>query len=229
MLSPAEWNALLLSLKVATAATFLGIIPAFGLAYTLARKNFPLKGLVDSLIHLPLVLPPVVTGYFLLLIFAPTAPIGQAFDAIGINLAFSWQGAALASFIVAMPLMVRTIRQAIESIPPEMTEAASSLGATPQQQLIRVIIPLSLPGCISALIVGFARAIGEFGATITFAANIPGLTQTLPLALYSAVQSPNNEAESLRLMILCLIPAIGSLLISNLLTNRFRRKQGLAA
>ncbi len=226
MLGPAEWSALTLSLKVATLATMLGLPVAMLIAYCLARKNFPMKSVVEALIYLPLVMPPVVTGYLLLLTFAPVSPVGRFLSSIGISLAFNWLGAALASFIMARPLMVRTMRLAFETQDPALLDAAATLGAPPMRRFLTISLPLALPGLIAAGVLGFARALGEFGATVTFAANIPGVTQTLPLALYSAAQSPDGDTPALRLALLCLIPAFASLIASNWLSKRMTRTRG---
>jgi len=227
MLSDTEIEALLLSLKVASTATLILFPITVALAYLLARKDFKGKIIVETLVFFPLVVPPVVIGYLLLITLAQTSPIGRALDAIGLNPAFTWQGAALASGIMALPLMVRAVRQSFEIEPKIYQEVSATLGASKWRYFTRISLPLALPGIISALILGFARAIGEFGATITFAANIPGITQTLPLALYSEAQTPGGEAGALRLAILCIIPAIAALIISEYLNRRFKARIGL--
>lgn len=228
MLTPAEWAALTLSVKVAVTATVVGLPIAIPVALLMARNDFPLKGLVDVLLHLPLVVPPVVVGYGLLLLLAPNSLIGGWLAAAGLSPAFSWQGAATASLVMALPLMVRAIRQAFEAIDPALLDTAATLGAEPLARVLTISLPLALPGILVAAVLGFARALGEFGATVTFAANIPGLTQTLPLALYSAAQTPGGEAPALRLAFLCLVPAVLSLLLSNTISKRLRARQGLA-
>ena len=213
--SPAEGEALLLSLKVGLAASFIGLPIAVALAYLLARKNFPGKTLLDLLVHAPLVLPPVVIGYFLLILLAPAGAIGGFLsNRLGITLIFSWQGAALASFIMALPLMVRAIRLSLETQDMRLEGAASTLGAGRLKILFTITLPLALPGIVLGALLGFARALGEFGATITFVSNIPGLTQTLPLALYSAIQTPGGEAIALRLMLISLGIAFAALILS---------------
>jgi molybdate transport system permease protein len=228
MISDFELAALTLSFKVAIWATLLSLPFAIVIGLVMARRSFPGKTFVEVLIHAPLVVPPVVVGYLLLVALAPNSAFGGWLEAIGLSPAFKWQGAALASGLMALPLMIRAIRQAFEAEPKAYREVASTLGAGPWRRFWRVSLPLALPGILSATALGFARAVGEFGATITFVANIPGLTQTLPLALYSAAQSPGGEAAAARLALLCLIPALGSLAVSEWLSRRARRKRGLA-
>lgn len=228
MISDFELAALTLSFKVAVWATLLGLPFAILIGLVMARRSFPGKTLVEVLIHAPLVVPPVVVGYLLLVTLAPNSAFGGWLEDIGLSPAFKWQGAALASGLMALPLMIRAIRQAFEAEPKAYREVASTLGAGPWRRFWRISLPLALPGILSATALGFARAVGEFGATITFVANIPGLTQTLPLALYSAAQSPGGEAAAARLALLCLVPALGSLAASEWLSRRARRKRGLA-
>ena len=228
MISDFELAALALSFKVAVWATALSLPLAIAVALLMARRSFPGKLFVEVLVHAPLVVPPVVVGYLLLVTLAPNSAFGGWLESIGMSPAFKWQGAALASGLMALPLMIRAIRQAFEAEPKAYRDIARTLGAGPWRRFWRISLPLALPGIMSATALGFARAIGEFGATITFVANIPGLTQTLPLALYSAAQSPGGEAAAARLALLCLIPAIGSLAASEWLSRRARRKAGLA-
>ncbi|WP_255938457.1 molybdate ABC transporter permease subunit [Kordiimonas sp. SCSIO 12610] len=227
MLSQSEIEALLLSLKVATSATLLLFPIALALAFLLARYNFRGKMLLEIMVYFPLVVPPVVIGYLLLVFLSPASAFGAWLETIGLNPSFSWQAAALASGIMAMPLMVRAIRQSFETQAIIFNEVAATLGAGPFRQFLTISLPLALPGIATAIVLGFARSIGEFGATITFAANIPGLTQTLPLALYTEAQTPGGETAALRLAILCLIPAVLSLFISETLSRRARAKAGL--
>jgi len=227
MIGDVESTALFLSLKVAGVATFLGLPVAIAIAYLMARRQFPGKLLLDILLHVPLVVPPVVVGYLLLIVFAPNAPVGRFLEDMGLGIAFRWQGAAVASGIMALPLMVRAIRQAFEAEPALYREVAATLGTGPFARFWRISLPLAAPAITTGALLGFARAIGEFGATITFAANIPGLTQTLPLALYSAAQVPGGEAEAARLALLCLIPAVAALAASEWLSRRSRRRTGL--
>jgi molybdate transport system permease protein len=214
-LSAAEGEALFLSLKVALGASFIGLPVATALAYLLARKKFRGRILVDLLVHAPLVLPPVVIGYFLLLLFSPVGAIGSFLaNSFGLTLIFSWYGAALASLIMALPLMVRAIRLSFEAQDLRLEGAASTLGAGRLKILWTITLPLALPGIVVGTLLGFARALGEFGATITFVSNIPGLTRTLPLALYSAIQTPDGDAIAIRLMLISLALAFAALILS---------------
>lgn len=228
-LSAAEVEALLLSLKVALAASLIGLPIATALAYLLARKRFAGRILVDLLVHAPLVLPPVVIGYFLLLLFSPSGAIGGFLaDNFGLTLIFSWYGAALASLIMALPLMVRAIRLSFEAQDLRLEGAASTLGAGRLKILLTITLPLALPGILVGTLLGFARALGEFGATITFVSNIPGLTRTLPLALYSAIQTPGGDVIALRLMLISLALAFGALLLSEWSSRRLIGRKGRA-
>lgn len=226
MLEAAEISALLLSLKVALSATLFALLPAIAIAYLLARKDFRGKIIVDVLVYMPLVVPPVVTGYILLIWLAPTTYLGEILDNLGIGLAFTWRGAALAAGIMAFPLMVRAFRLGFESEPPRLHLAAKSMGASAFRRFWYISLPLAFPSILTGLSLGFARALGEFGATITFVSNIEGLTRTLPLALYTATQSPGGDAPALRLAFLCLIPAIISLFASEWLARRQRGRKG---
>jgi len=228
MLTAVEIEALGLSLKVALTATLVALPFAIAIAYWLARSEFRGKLFIDTLIHIPLVVPPVVVGYILLISLAPTGEFGLWLADIGLSPAFKWQGAAIASGVMAFPLMVRSIRQAFEAEPSAYREVASTLGISRWTRFRRISLPLAYAGILSGTVLGFARAIGEFGATITFAANIPGLTQTLPLALYSAAQAPGGEEAAARLALLCLIPALASLFASEWLYRRVKRRLGAA-
>jgi molybdate transport system permease protein len=203
-LTAEDWQAILLSLKVAAVATLAALPFAFLAALALVRGRFAGRVLLDSLVTLPLVLPPVATGYVLLLLFGRRGPIGAALEKAGIVFAFDWTGAALAAAIMAFPLMVRPIRVALEAIDREVDEAATTLGAARWVRLARITLPLTFPGLAAAAILGFAKALGEFGATITFVAAIPGETLTLPSAIYGAVQTPGAE---LRALMLCIAAA----------------------
>lgn len=225
-LSDAELMALTLSLKVAVAATLVGLPIAVWLAHKLAKSNFPGKWLVDLLVHLPLVVPPVVIGYLLLLVFAPNSLIGGWLDALGIPLAFHWRGAALAATVMAMPLMVRMVRVAFEAERPALIESSALLGLSRRKHFWRISLPMVKPAILGAAVIGFARAMGEFGATITFAANIPGVSQTLPLALYSATSDPAGDALAIRLLIISLIPAVLAIGFGEWLARRTKRKAG---
>lgn len=221
MLSPAEWDVVLLSLKVGTVAVATTLPFAFALAWLLARRNFPGKLLLDALVHLPLVIPPVVTGWLLLLAFGRQGPIGALlYDLFGITLVFRWSGAALAAAVMALPLMVRAMRLSIEMVDRRLVEAARSLGAGRWRAFLTVALPLSLPGVMAACVLGFARSLGEFGATITFAANIPGETRTIPLAIYTLLQQPGGEAAVTRLALISVALSLVALVGSEWLVRR---------
>ena len=203
----------------------MGALPiAVGLGWLLARGRFPGKAVLDAIIHLPLVLPPVVTGYALLIAFGRTSWLGGALhDWFGVSIIFRWTGAALASAIMALPLMVRAMRLSIEAIDRRLEVAARTLGATPIDTLFGVSLPLALPGIVAGAVLGFARSVGEFGATITFVSNIPGETQTLPIAIYSVLQQPGGEAAALRLSGIAVALSLAALLASEWLTRRATR------
>ena len=205
-LSPAEWQAIGLSLKVGFWSTALSLPLGFALAYLLARRDFPLKSLVNSIVYMPLVLPPVVTGMLLLLFFGTRGAGGRFLeDVFGITIAFRWTGAALAAAIMGLPLMVRAMRLSIEAVDRRLELAARTLGASRWRAFFTITLPLSLPGIIAGAVLSFAKSFGEFGATITFVSNIPGETQTLPIAIYSFLQSPTGEGPAIRLAILSVI------------------------
>jgi molybdate transport system permease protein len=217
----------LLSLKVALAGTIASLPVAVVTALVIARGRFWGRSLLNAVIHLPLVLPPVVTGYLLLRWFGRRGAIGAFLeDTIGLTFAFEWTGAALAAAVMGFPLMVRAIRIAIESIDRRVEEAASTLGASPSWTVVLVTIPLALPGILSGMVLAFAKALGEFGATITFVSNIPGETQTLALAIYSFIQSPGGDAQAMRLVWLSLVVSFGALLVSEALARRLERSRG---
>ena len=220
-LSSEAWDAVRLSAQVSAVATVLSLPFAIAIAYLLARRQFFGRELLNGLVHLPLILPPVVTGYVLLLAFGRQGPIGAVlFDWFGITLAFTWRGAALAAAIMAFPLMVRAIRLAIEAVDPKLEEAAMTLGAGPVWVFATVTLPLIAPGILAGTVLGFAKAIGEFGATITFVSNIPGQTQTIPSAIYAFLQVPGGEQDALSLVIIAVIIAMGALLLSEWLARR---------
>ncbi|MCR9125574.1 MAG: molybdate ABC transporter permease subunit [Rhodobacteraceae bacterium] len=225
-LGPEEWQAVALSLRVAFWATALSLPLAVFVAYALARWHFAGKQLINGLVHLPLILPPVVTGYLLLLTFGTRGPVGSVLQDIGIVLAFRWTGAALAAAIMAFPLMVRAIRLSIEAVDPGLEQAAATLGASRAWVFATVTLPLILPGIIAGTVLAFAKAMGEFGATITFVSNIPGQTQTLPSAIYAFLQVPGGEAPALRLVIVSVAVAMSALVLSEVLARRVAR--GLA-
>lgn len=226
-LSPAELEILGLSLKVGSVAIAAALPIAFALAWVLARWRFPGKVLVDAMVHLPLVLPPVVTGWLLLLAFSPNAPVGGFLErALGLTFLFRWTGAALAAGVMALPLMVRAMRLSLESVDRRLESAAATLGAGPWRIFVRVTLPLSANGVLAALVLGFARSVGEFGATITFASNIPGETQTLPLAIYSALQIPGSDVQVARLAGLSVLLSVAALVLSEWLARRSGQQKG---
>ena len=209
-----------LTLQVGAAAMAAALPVAFLLAWLLARGRFPGKIVLDALVHLPLVLPPVVTGWLLLIAFAPDGPLGALLARVGVSLIFRWTGAALAAAVMALPLMVRAIRLSIEAVDPRLEAAARTLGAGRWRVFWTITVPLSLPGVLAALVLGFARSIGEFGATITFVGNVPGETQTLPLAIYSALQSPDGEGAVTRLAVASIALALAALVAAEWLARR---------
>jgi molybdate transport system permease protein len=220
-LSPEEWTAVALSLKVAFWATLLSLPAGIAIAYVLARKSFWGKALVDGLVLLPLVLPPVVTGYILLLLFGRRAPIGAALaDYFGIVLSFRWTGAVLSCGIMAFPLMVRAIRLSFEAIDNRLEDAAATLGANRFWAFLSITLPLAMPGVIAGAVLAFARALGEFGATITFVSNIPGETQTISAAIYSFLQVPGADAAALRLAVVAVAISLVALTLSEWLARR---------
>ena len=223
--TPDEITAIFLSLKVAIAATLASLPLAVLVAWLLARRDFFGKALLNGLVHLPLVLPPVVTGYLLLIGFGRRGPLGQALDACcGIVFSFRWTGAALACAVMAFPLVVRAIRLAIESIDPRLEAAASTLGARPLLVFATITLPLAAPGILAGAILGFAKALGEFGATITFVSNIPGETQTIATSIYSYTQVPGGDAAAIRLTLVSIFIAMVALMASELLARRMMRK-----
>ena len=224
-LGPDALAALRLSLLVAGTATAASLPPGLAVAVLLARGRFPGRAVLDTVVHLPLVLPPVVTGYLLLIVFGRRGPVGAwLHDALGVTLAFRWTGAALACAVMGFPLMVRAMRLSLESVDRRLEEAAGTLGAHPVAVFALVTLPLVLPGIIAGLILSFARAMGEFGATITFVANIPGETQTLPSAIYTFTQVPGGEAEALKLTLVSVAVSTTALVVSEVLARRVSRR-----
>ena len=225
MLTPGEWETILLSLKIGMSAVALILPPGIAIAWLLARYEFRGKALLDGLVHLPLVLPPVVIGYLLPVALGRQGWLGRwLHELFGITLPFTWQGAAVASGVMAFPLLVRAVRLSFEAIDPKLEAAASTLGAGRWRIFFTITLPLAIPGLLTGTLLAFARALSEFGATITFASNIPGETRTLPLALYTLIQSPGSEAAAARLCILAIIIAMLSLLISEWLSRHARNR-----
>lgn len=219
-LGPDEWSAVALSLQVSFWATLVSLPLGVFVAYALARWNFPGKQLLNGLVHLPLILPPVVTGYLLLLTMGTKGPIGGLLAEVGIVFAFRWTGAALAAGIMAFPLMVRAIRLSIEAVDPRLEQAGATLGASPLWVFLTVTLPMTLPGILVGAILAFAKAMGEFGATITFVSNIPGQTRTIPSAIYAFLQVPGGEDSALKLVIVSIVIAMSALLLSEIVSRR---------
>ena len=222
-LSPDEWTAVELSLRIAVVATLVSLPFGIAIAWLLARKDFWGKALLDGVVHLPLVLPPVVTGYLLLITFGRKGLVGGFLADIGIVFSFRWTGAALACGVMAFPLLVRAIRLSFEAIDRRFEEAASTLGANTLWAFLTVTLPLALPGIIAGMVLAFAKALGEFGATITFVSNIPGETQTLSAAIYTFTQIPGGDAAAGRLVIIAIVIALAALVAS----EWFARRAGL--
>lgn len=225
-LGPQEWAAVALSLKVSLWATILSLPVGLLVAHALARGRFPGRQILNGLVHLPLILPPVVTGYLLLVTFNPRAPMGQLLETVGLPIAFRWTGAALAAAVMGFPLMVRAMRLSLEAVDPRLEEAAATLGASRIRVYLTVTLPLILPGVLTGAILAFAKAMGEFGATITFVSNIPGQTQTLPSAIYAFLQVPGGEASALRLVAVSIAVAMLALMVSEWLSRRVARRVG---
>lgn len=227
-LTSGEVVALTLSLKVAVAAVLCSLPFGIAVAWVLARVDFRGKIAVDALVHLPLVVPPVVVGYLLLLLLGRRGPLGAFLhDLLGITIAFTWKGAAVASAVMAFPLMVRAIRLSLETMDRRYEMAAETLGASSWRVFLTVTLPLILPGVLTGTVLAFGRSLGEFGATITFVANIPGETRTLPLALYTLAQTPGNEWPAARMMIISLVLAIAALMASEIVSRRLSRRLGV--
>ncbi|MEZ5318954.1 MAG: molybdate ABC transporter permease subunit [Vicinamibacterales bacterium] len=224
--SAADVAVVLLSLKVALAGTIVSLPFAMAVAAVLARGRFWGRGILNALVHLPLVLPPVVTGYLLLRVFGRQGAVGEWLEAwFGVTFAFRWTGAAIAAAVMGFPLMVRAIRLAIENVDHRVEEAAATLGASPLWTLAVVTMPMALPGILSGMVLAFAKALGEFGATITFVSNIPGETQTLALAIYSFIQTPGGDASAIRLVWLSVAISFAALLASEALAHRLDRRR----
>ena len=225
-LGAAEWQAVALSLRVSVWATAASLPVGLFTAYALARWEFPGKQIVNGLVHLPLILPPVVTGYLLLLTFGPQGPVGRALAEVGVVFGFRWTGAALAAAVMAFPLMVRAMRLSIEAVDPKLEAAGATLGASPPWVFLTVTLPLVAPGVLAGAVLAFAKAMGEFGATITFVSNIPGETRTIPSAIYAFLQVPGGEGAALRLVAVSVAVAMGALLLSEWLARRVARRVG---
>lgn len=224
-ITPEEAAALWLSIKVACWAVVCSLPPGIGAAWVLSRREFWGKSLFDGIIHLPLVLPPVVIGYLLLVGFGRNGVLGYALEALlGIRIAFTWKGAVVASAVMAFPLFVRAVRLSFDAVDKGLEQAARTLGASPLRVFCTITLPLSLPGIVAGMVLAFARSVGEFGATITFVSNIPGQTQTLPLALYTMTQMPNGEAAAARLCAIAIVLSLLALMGANVLERRIARR-----
>ncbi|WP_043839781.1 molybdate ABC transporter permease subunit [Muricoccus aerilatus] len=227
---PEEWQAVRLSLSVALRSVAFGLPPAVLAAWLLARGRFPGRSLLDALVHLPLVMPPVVVGWLLLVTFGLRGPVGSLLNEwFGIRLVFTTAGASLATAVMSFPLIVRAVRLSLDAVDPGLEAAARTLGAGPLDRFVTVTLPLIAPGILSGAITAFAAGLGEFGAVITFASNIPGETQTLPLAIYAATQTPGGEAVAARLAAVSLALAVAGLLLADLAGRRLSLALGRAA
>src|SRR5947207_1635066 len=223
--SPQEWTAILLSLRVASVATIASLPVGIALGWLLARCSFPGKSILDGVVHLPLVMPPVVTGYLLLLSFGRKGILGGFLDqCCGIVFSFRWTGAALAAAVMGLPLMVRAIRLTIEGMDLRLEQAASTLGARPAAVFLTLTLPLAAPGILAGAILSFAKSLGEFGATITFVSNIPGETQTIPSAIYAFIQTPGGDYDALRLTAVSIVISMVALVISEVLARRLHQR-----
>ena len=225
-LSPEELQIIGLSMKVALTATLFSLPPGIAIAYLLSRYSFPGKALLSGLTHLPLILPPVVTGYALLMLFGRSGPLGKLLEPMGIVFAFDWTGAALAAAVMGFPLLVRAVRLSFDMVDPRIEQSAETLGARPVVRFLSITLPLALPGVAAGAVLGFAKALGEFGATITFVASIPGETRTLPLAIYGLLQVPDGEAALMRLVLISVGVSIGALVLSEWGARSVARRVG---
>jgi molybdate transport system permease protein len=223
LLSPEEWQAVRVSLAVAARSVALGLPLGVGAAWLLSRRRFLGRPLLDAVVHLPLVVPPVVTGWLLLMLFGVRGPAGRLlWEWFGVRLAFTLQGAALATAVMSFPLIVRAVRLSLDAVDPGLEAAARSLGAGPLDRFVTVTLPLILPGVLAGAVTAFAAGLGEFGAVITFVSNIPGQTQTLPLAIYAATQTPSGDAAAARLAAVSVTLAVAGLLLAEGLARRMR-------
>lgn len=223
-LTPAELEVVLLSLKVALTATLFSLPLGIAVAWLLSRRQFPGHALLSGLIHLPLILPPVVTGYGLLLLFGQQGLIGGFLNSLGIVFAFNWTGAALAAGVMGFPLLVRSVRLAFDMADPRLEQVAETLGASPWVRFVTLTLPLALPGVVAGAVLAFAKALGEFGATITFVSSIPGETRTLPLAIYGLTQVPGGEAAAARLVLISVTVSVAALIVSEWLARQARQR-----
>ena len=219
-----EWLAVALSIKVSLWATVISLPFGIWIGWLLARRRFIGQTLLNAVVHLPLILPPVVTGYLLLLAFGRHGPAGRVLESFGVILAFRWTGAVLAAAVMAFPLMVRAIRLSFEAVDARLEQAASTLGASPVMVFLTVTLPLILPGIIAGSVLAFAKAMGEFGATITFVANIPGQTQTMPTAIFALLQVPDGDARALRLVLISIIIAVAAVVGSEVMARAVSRR-----
>lgn len=227
ILSTEEWSAVLLSLQVAGVAVVSMLVPGIACGWLLARRRFPGRSLLDAAIHLPLVLPPVVVGYLLLLSIGRRGWLGGwLYEHFGLDLAFTWKAAAIASTVMGFPLLVRAVRLAVEAVDPRLEAAAATLGVGPFRVFLTVTLPLAVPGVLAGTVLAFARSLGEFGATIMVAGNIEGVTRTIPLAIFSDVQTPGGDASARRLVVIAVIVSFLALLASELLSRRLVRRTG---
>lgn len=223
-LTEVEWSALAVSLKVSLLCAFLSLPFAVLAGWLLARKEFKAKAVVEAFLHVPMVMPPVTTGYLLLLMFGANGLLGSWLETLGIRIAFSFEAAVLASIIVSFPLAVRAVKQAVEMVDKRLEDAAEILGASRWRVFFAVTVPLAFPGILSGFLLSFTRSLGEFGATITFAGNIFGETRTIPLALFSAMQTPGKESEAFRLMLLSIVISFVAMLASELVNRRYKKE-----
>ena len=219
-----EWLAVALSIKVSLWATVISLPFGIWIGWLLARRRFIGQTLLNAVVHLPLILPPVVTGYLLLLAFGRHGPAGRVLESFGVILAFRWTGAVLAAAVMAFPLMVRAIRLSFEAVDARLEQAASTLGASPVMVFLTVTLPLILPGIIAGSVLAFAKAMGEFGATITFVANIPGQTQTMPTAIFALLQVPDGDARAFRLVLISIIIAVAAVVGSEVMARAVSRR-----
>jgi molybdate transport system permease protein len=227
VLSHAEIETLALSVKVATFCTLLISVPAIAVAWLLAKKEFVGKSILDGLVHIPLILPPVVPGFLLLLLFGNQGLIGKwIHETLGIAVAFTWVGAVIASGVMAFPLIVRSIRLAIGQVDARLETAAQSLGASPFKVFLTITLPMAIPGVVTGIVLAFSRSLGEFGATITFVGNIEGETRTLPLAIYTYTQTPNGDFVAMRLVLLSVLIALAAIIFSNFLERKVAKRIG---